>query len=189
MTRPQGRLRLTETQILDVMNRCEPRREQLVVGLLGLQGLRPRQVGWLLAGDVDLDAPALTLVTPEASDPWGWPRDPAWSVTADLHPELTRTLRVYLRYDRNAPRAPNDPLLTARPGQNRPITPEIVNHVVRKVSREAREVVGAEFTVADLRWSCAVNLQEAGVDEAWLSRLLGHDGVAQTRRFIERGFD
>lgn len=163
------------------MRACGPRRDGLVIGLLGLQGLRPRQVSALRSGDLDL--PGETLwVSRQGGAADG--RD-----EVDLHPDLARALRTYLRHDRNAPRQPRDPLLSRRPGDGAPITPEQVNHVVRKVSRETRELVGADFTVADLRWSCARNLFGRGVPLDTLAEFLGAPGPASVRRFLERGFE
>lgn len=173
-----ARTRLTERQILGIMDRCGPRRDELVIGFLGLQGLRPREVARLRLADLDLREPALRLH-----------RDGETPEVVDLHPELRQVLSNYLRYDRNAPRRDEDPVLAERPGETRPITPEQVNHVVRKVSREQKADLGVEFTVADLRWSCATNLHEQGVDLAVVAELLGHSGPEATRRFLERGFD
>lgn len=175
-----GRTRLTERQILGIMDRCGPRRDELVIGFLGLQGLRPRQVTRLRLADLDLREPALRLTTDDEQTP---------AAVVDMHPELRRVLANYLRYDRNAPRRDDEPVLTERPGETRPITPEQVNHVVRKVSREQKADLGVEFTVADLRWSFAMNLHEQGIDLAIIAELLGHSGPDATRRFLERGFD
>ena len=173
-----GRTRLTERQILGIMDRCGPRRDELVIGFLGLQGLRPRQVSRLRLADLDLREPALRL-----------DRDGETPDVVDLHPELRRVLANYLRHDRNAPRRDEEPVLPERPGGSQPITPEQVNHVVRKVSREQKADLGIEFTVADLRWSFAMNLHEQGIDLAIIAELLGHSGPDATRRFLERGFD
>ncbi|WP_045234423.1 hypothetical protein, partial [Deinococcus pimensis] len=103
------RIRLTERLILEVMDRCGPRRDELVVGLVGLQGLRPRQLGRLRGGDVDLRGERLVLVRPDADDVL--PRRAGDVDEVDLHPHLTRVLRGYLRHDRNAPRGAADALL------------------------------------------------------------------------------
>ncbi|AFZ67504.1 site-specific integrase [Deinococcus peraridilitoris] len=187
MTHPSGRTRLTRSQIIAVMEACGPRRDELVIGLLGLQGLRPRQVSWLLYGDFDFERQTLTLIASNA-EPHAWPRSAGQATSVPLDPDLAKAVHSYARYDRNAPRRPQDPLLSQHPGENRPITPEQVNHVVRKVSRERRAELGTEFTVADLRWSCAQNL----LDESWpledIATLLGHTSRS-VQKFLERGFD
>ncbi len=177
---PSQRNRLQEPQILEIMHACGPRRDGLVIGLLGLQGLRPRQVSALRAGDLDLPGETLRVLRQGTADGWD---------EVDLHPDLARALKAYLRHDRNAPRQPGDPLLPRRPGEQAPITPEQVNHVVRKVSRETRELAGTEFTVADLRWSCAKNLHERGVPLETLAEFLGAPSPANVQRFLERGFE
>ena len=177
---PARRNRLQEPQILEIMNACGPRRDELVIGLLGLQGLRPRQVSALRFGDLDLQGETLRVPRQDISDG----RD-----EVDVHPDLARALKTYSRRDRNAPQRPGDPLLPRRPGDGVPITPEQVNHVVRKVSRETREQVGTDFTVADLRWSCAKNLHERGVPLETLAEFLGVPSPGSVQRFLERGFE
>lgn len=189
MTQPSGRIRLTRNQIIAVMEACGPRRDELVIGLLGLQGLRPRQVSWLLLGDFDVEGLTLSLVHGERTEPMSWPRQPELATRVRLDPDLAKAVHSYLRFDRNAPRQEQDPLLTQRPGENRPITPSQVNHVVRKVSREVRGELGCEFTVADLRWSCAQNLLDQGHSLEEIARLLSHENPRSVQKFMERGFE
>ena|GEM_PF-5639842 len=189
MTGPAGRQRLTERDIENVMGKGGPRRDELVIGLLGLQGLRPRQVEWLRLGDVNVREGLLHVTRPQVSDPLAWPRPEGSTHAFYLASALERALRGYVRYDRSAPREPHEPLLFSKPGSARAITPEQVNHVVRKVSREVRGWLGFEFTVADLRWSCACNLVERGVPLDDVTDALGHENESVTRRFIERGFE
>lgn len=189
MPDPLNRTRLSEHDLLDLMRACELRRDELVIGLIGLQGLRPRQLSWLLAGDVDLAEDTLTLVHADAPDPRRWPRAASEGDVVPLDPDVARALDGYFRRDRNAPRASADPVLTARPGVNTPITPDQVNHVVRKVSRAARGLLGKTFTVADLRWSCAKNLHERGVSPEEIAVRLGMPSGSAALRFLERGFE
>lgn len=160
---------LNEDEIALVFKHCYSLRDRCIVTLVVDTGLRLTEVCNLNWGDVDLIRGTLDVLKGKGQK---------YRLVA-CGTKTKKILKQYkMRYGKNA--TPSSPLFLTK-GYDTRLEPRGLQAVIKRISVAS----GVEFSAHALRRTFAKFALKAGMDLIYIQRMMGHEDIETTRRYIQ----
>lgn len=161
---------VNEGELRNMLYVCKSPKERVIVGLLGLQGLRPGELVKLKVSDVDSPRSILRVPTPKTGGAWEVP----------LHPQAAEFVRAYVQYER--PQQEEPWLLLTPHGKHHSENVQSLNRMVKSIAKRAG--ITKRVTSYALRHAYASIMASRGLSLPYLQRLLRHKSFKTSLRYL-----